>query len=369
MNICFVISGGSRDQHLGGSTLVDLEFLKYCAASSHNTAVFTFNNFCFDPGSIRFAKNIEAVVLPENRFFSWWRHVKISYAFIKVYVENPQTIFRVNSFFSSVLELLPLLLFSFGKCKFFIQFHHKDHNKFRNVLVGWVMGKAKIIFCPSRAAQSEAQILVKKKVKSLVVNHGVQDRFFVTNKPRRISAENSKLKLLFIGRLEERKNPIFLLEVAKMLEEKNVDFSLTIIGGGLLKAVMADMCHQNSWGKHVVMLDSVSEKNKIEIYARSDIFLFPSLQEGFGLVVAEAMASGLAVIGFNTTATPELVEDGMGFLTDINDTSAFVECINLLHEDRAMLHKFQKNAIRGSKRKFNWSKQMSTIFSAIEKIY
>ena len=81
------------------------------------------------------------------------------------------------------------------------------------------------------------------------------------------------------------------------------------------------------------------------------------------------MASGLVVIGFNTTATPELVEDNTGFLTDINDTSAFVECISLLQEDRTKLHKFQKNAIRGSQQKFNWSRQMSTIFSAIEKIY
>jgi glycosyltransferase involved in cell wall biosynthesis len=68
-------------------------------------------------------------------------------------------------------------------------------------------------------------------------------------------------------------------------------------------------------------------------YRQMDILLMPTVREGFGLAVAEAMACGLPVVASNCSSIPELIDDGKGgFLCPIGDVKAFAEKINLLAE-------------------------------------
>jgi len=62
------------------------------------------------------------------------------------------------------------------------------------------------------------------------------------------------------------------------------------------------------------------------LYRDSDILIFPSVREGFGLVPAEAMACGLPVVATNCSSLPELIDNGKGgFLCPIGDVEAFAE--------------------------------------------
>jgi glycosyltransferase involved in cell wall biosynthesis len=62
-----------------------------------------------------------------------------------------------------------------------------------------------------------------------------------------------------------------------------------------------------------------------------DILLMPTVREGFGLAIAEAMACGLPVVASNCSAIPELIDEGKGgFLCPVGDVDAFAEKINLL---------------------------------------
>ena len=64
-----------------------------------------------------------------------------------------------------------------------------------------------------------------------------------------------------------------------------------------------------------------------------DILLMPTVREGFGLAVAEAMACGLPVVASDCSSIPELIDDGKGgYLCPIGDVDAFAEKINLLAE-------------------------------------
>lgn len=71
---------------------------------------------------------------------------------------------------------------------------------------------------------------------------------------------------------------------------------------------------------------------------RSDVFVFPSLFEGFGLVILEAMAQGLPVITTPHTAGPDLIADGVdGFIVPIRDAPAIAARLDSLHRDRDRL--------------------------------
>jgi glycosyltransferase involved in cell wall biosynthesis len=71
----------------------------------------------------------------------------------------------------------------------------------------------------------------------------------------------------------------------------------------------------------------------LEVMSRHHVFVFPSLAEGFGLVLPEALSSGLPLIATCNSAAPELVRDGVeGFIVAIRDPDAVAERLTLLYE-------------------------------------
>lgn len=77
-----------------------------------------------------------------------------------------------------------------------------------------------------------------------------------------------------------------------------------------------------------------SAKELAEFYALADVFVNPSIQETFGKTTAEALSSGTPVIGFNATATPEIVgtNEECGYILDENNAQAYLEKINIIKE-------------------------------------
>lgn len=95
-----------------------------------------------------------------------------------------------------------------------------------------------------------------------------------------------------IGRLEKAKNQIFLLEIMKEIRDKKV--KLIIGGEGSLRKVLENKINEYNIQNKVSLLGNISNVN--EILSSFDIFAFPSLHEGFGIVLLEAQANGLKCI-------------------------------------------------------------------------
>jgi len=127
------------------------------------------------------------------------------------------------------------------------------------------------------------------------------------------------LKLLYLGRLEERKRPD--LAVAA-LRRAGVPASLVIAGEGPLADQLA--------GAGVRLVGRVSEEDKWRLYDSADVLLFGSTLEGFGLVVAEAQSRGVPVIAAAGTATREALADGESGLLVTPDADAFAAAIREL---------------------------------------
>ncbi len=121
------------------------------------------------------------------------------------------------------------------------------------------------------------------------------------------------LRLLFVGTLAQRKGVKYLLEALELLPAGSVE--LTFCG----RAVDDLELFQNS-RVPIRLRPSISAEELLEAYRYADVFVFPSLAEGFAHVLLEAMASGLPIISTTSTAAPDLIRHGEeGFILPPGD--------------------------------------------------
>lgn len=165
-----------------------------------------------------------------------------------------------------------------------------------------------------------------------------------------------KTVLFFMGLLVERKNPMFLLEIYKKVKETKKDTALIICGSGPLEGTMRDFVNANNLAD-VIFAGAVFGKEKNEYLNLCDIFVLPSKNEGFGIVIAEAMSCGKIPIVSKNTSLAEIVRNGKDGLTQEgyspHDWSRkIIDLINTPSK-RAVL---SKNASIFAKENFNWDK-------------
>lgn len=187
--------------------------------------------------------------------------------------------------------------------------------------------KAHTITAVSQFTARLVQQDLKKTFPVRVIYNGVD-----TNKFTPASTYDSspkEIQVLFSGNLTRRKGAHWLPLIAKRLK-KNIRIYYT--QGLRTKKAMPSITGLESIG-------AVPFKEMQALYRQMDILLMPSVREGFGLAVAEAMACGLPVVASNCSAIPELINDGKGgFLCPVGDVAAFAEKINFLADSPQLRH-------------------------------
>ncbi|MBD3277837.1 MAG: glycosyltransferase [Candidatus Aegiribacteria sp.] len=139
--------------------------------------------------------------------------------------------------------------------------------------------------------------------------------------------ENSISKgsyFLFVGRADPRKNLENLLEAFRLYRKGGGDRLLLLVLSG-----SAPLEPELTGGDHVGILRDVSQEQLETLYAAAEAFVFPTLDEGFGLPVLEAMQSGCPVISSRTSCIPEVAGEA-ALLTDPEDPEEIAEAMELL---------------------------------------
>ncbi|SDS66501.1 glycosyltransferase family 4 protein [Erythrobacter sp. HL-111] len=140
---------------------------------------------------------------------------------------------------------------------------------------------------------------------------------------------SAPLQLLYAGHLAQRKGIADLISAVGMLE---IDWHLTLAGPRPAK-VPASLDRFLS-DPRVTWLGAIPHATLMEEMARAHVFVFPSIAEGFGMVITEAMAAGLPVITTPHTAGPDILDEGIdGFIVPIRDPAVLADRITRLAED------------------------------------
>jgi anaerobic magnesium-protoporphyrin IX monomethyl ester cyclase len=202
-----------------------------------------------------------------------------------------------------------------------------------------------------------------KEEKIKVVHLGVESRFRPISNVEEYRLKNklpSKM-ILNVGTLEPRKNVITLIKAFKKLREKGFeDYKLVVAGdkGWLYKQIFKAAGH-SCLEQEILFLGVVRDQDLPMLYNCADIFVYPSLYEGFGLPPLEAMACGIPVITSNTSSLPEVIGDA-GIMVDPTDVNSLCESMCLLLKDKE-LWKRMSNAGRERSKLFSWEKAAKEI--------
>ncbi len=167
--------------------------------------------------------------------------------------------------------------------------------------------------------------------------------------------QNSKF-ILFIGRIEERKNVVRIIEAFEILKEKyKIPHKLILAGKDGYGSKHSKFKIQNSkFRNDIVSFGYVGEEQKAELLKRANILLFPSLYEGFGLPILEAQMMGVPVVTSNISSMPEVVR-GSAVLVDPYDSYSIAEGIYSILSDEKKRDQLISSGIQNVQR-FSWEK-------------
>ncbi|RLD63960.1 MAG: glycosyltransferase family 1 protein [Bacteroidetes bacterium] len=181
----------------------------------------------------------------------------------------------------------------------------------------------------------------EKKVK--LVYNGIDLKKYDKTTSKIYTKANNEIILGSAGRLSKQKAQKYLIEIAKKLKSKNINFKLLIAGDGELNNELRTYAKKLQVENEVVFLGFVEN---IKTFMNSiDIFLLTSLWEGFGYVIVEAMACKKPTVAFNVSSNPEIIADKeTGFLIDDFNIDEFTDKIDLLINDNELREKFGNKA-------------------------
>ncbi|MFH1710412.1 MAG: glycosyltransferase [bacterium] len=169
--------------------------------------------------------------------------------------------------------------------------------------------------------------------------------------------------LLFVGRLAREKNLEFLLKAFEEILSKHNNAYLLLAAGGPMEKELKEKAPKN-----VVFAGEVSYPKVLDYYAASDVFVFSSLSETQGLVLAEAMASGLPQVALDAEGVSDVVRNGItGYLTLPSVDAFSVKVLSLL-EDHALwslMSKASKDVARSAYSKEVFARKIELIYKSV----
>jgi len=228
--------------------------------------------------------------------------------------------------------------------------------------------QAKKIIAASQSTKKDLnEIFETEKNKITVVYHGVDKRFFTKSGAAEIRRVKDKLHLkdnylLFLGTLEKRKNIIRIIEAYERLKEKlsevgvkQKDYQLVLAGspGHGFKEIKNKIEH-SKYKNEILITGYIQPDDLDPLYEGAKIFVFPTLYEGFGLPVIEAMANAAPVITSNISSLPETADD-QALLVDPYNVADIFQALSSLLTDSSLWHRLSQGGIKRAAN-FDWTK-------------
>lgn len=232
-----------------------------------------------------------------------------------------------------------------------------------DMLLYSAVSKASAVVSPS----NYVKMLLKRRygLDSTVIYHGVDlDKFKPRDKiwsRRQLGYEDKGVIILFVGKLHPYKDPLTLIRAISIAIKYIKDIYLIIIGSGELLKETEREIKRLKISKHVEILPWVNEEKLKLFYNAADIFVLPSVNEAFGLVLLEALASGLPVIASNTGACPEILGSAGILFSQGDSVDLANKIVEALHNEK-LLEYLRAEGRKRAEKNFSWHKSVGQYF-------
>lgn len=243
-----------------------------------------------------------------------------------------------------------------------------------NSVVPWSVGRATHILADSEATKLDLVGLWHvPKDKITVLLSGVNGRFQPVHNAAKITAVQQKYSignapyLLSVGTIQPRKNYQMLIRAFRPIAEQ-FPHNLIISGGKgwLFDEMMAEIETQRLT-ERVHFIGFVDDDDLPALYSGADLFLFPSLYEGFGLPLLEAMGCGTPVISSNASSLPEVGAETAVYLSPHDEQAWTATILDLLQNDQKRTALAQKGISHAAQ--FSWQKTAETLLTIYQNIH
>jgi glycosyltransferase involved in cell wall biosynthesis len=188
--------------------------------------------------------------------------------------------------------------------------------------------------------------------------------------PRALGSDDGVVRLLSIGSVVPGKGYDLLIAAVATLAD--LPWRLTIAGDRTRNPAAAARLDADiaahGLGERVVVLGAVPPERIIELYLASDVFVLASRFEGYGMVLAEAIAHGLPVVSTMAGAIPETVPAGTGLLVPPDDVAALAQALRRLISDRAEQQRLAMNARAAAAALPTWQASARLFAGAVETV-
>ena len=315
------------------------------------------------------------ILLPKNRPYNKTKNVYVEYAPLKHII--PPYLYSII--------MLPFLFKKYSRIKFdilrvhshflglgvvffkvihpnikLVTHYHLDHEGLFVNLVNKILFKySDLIIADSFYLKRQlSKKFSKEKGKIAVIHTGVDHQSIIPTKADDTLINRYRLQgkvvITFMGRFIKRKNPLFLVRLMKILPKNTV---LVLIGKGPQEEEIKKEAKLLGLEDRILMPGILFGSRKLSYYSISDIFVFPSLNEGFVLAVLEAMAAGLPLVLPNSGAFPEALSDGInGYLAKPNNVDDWVKKLTRLINDQNLRMRMGEASRKLVLSKFTWDK-------------
>ena len=218
------------------------------------------------------------------------------------------------------------------------QTHQRLNRWYLRVAMPRMLRSADAVIAVSHAtAQDAVRLYGVEEERLRVIHEGVEARFRPAGADdvARVRAAYGlpERYLLHVGTIEPRKNLLALLEAYRMLRSQGVDCPLVLVGrrGWLSESFFAAR-REAGLERHVRVLGAVADGDLVALYSGAAAFVFPSLYEGFGLPVLEAMACGAPVVCADNSSLPEVAGDA-ALLVPATDAAGLAAAVRRVLDD------------------------------------
>lgn len=244
-----------------------------------------------------------------------------------------------------------------------------------------LQSRTKLMTSPTTRVIAISQFVKEQLVKSglpegkIVVRYlGVDtERFTPDPSARRELVKDFDIRadeivLSTVSYLRPFKNPQVLVQICKELANRKVAARLFVAGDGDMLPGLKELSKQFGVEDQIHWLGNVSDPKSL--LQSSDIFLLASVGEAFGLVLAEAMACGVPIVGSRSGSLPEVVEEGItGLLATPLDAAAFADAIEILAGNRDLRIRMSGHAIDRVRQNFTITRAVKETMQIYESLW